>query len=369
LEQVEWSSGDRGGATLEKRHTIKDVAKIAGVSIATVSRVATGSSRVREEVAQRVKAAAGKLGVDLQRRSKGKVLAFILSNRPMLHPFHSHILVGAEAQCAQSEWSMLFLTLSYPTTARWRDLHIPRILERRDLVSGFIVAGTTSQNLLDLLDHERLPFAVLGNNVLGDWRPEKHDVLWFDDIQGAAELSRYLLSLGHRDIWFVGNTRLPWFSRRYEGYRLAMQEAGLEPRLSEVDTERDQELGYLATKSLLARNGPVSAIFAGGDPTAEGVCKALRDCALRIPEDVSVVGFNDIESAMLHPPLTTVHVFTEQIGKRLAQMVLNRIEYPQMDPQHLTIPTQLVKRESCRTVGTARESTAIENTRGSGAVA
>lgn len=353
---------------MEKRHTIKDVAKIAGVSIATVSRVATGSSRVSEEVLQRVKAAANKLGVDLNRRGRGKVLAFILSNRPMLHPFHSHILVGAEAQCSQTEWSMLFLTLSYSTTARWRDLHIPRILERRDLVSGFIVAGTTSQNLLDLLDHERLPFAVLGNNVLGDWRPEKHDVLWFDDIQGAVELTRYLLSLGHRDIWFVGNTRLPWFARRFKGYRQAMEEAGLEPRSSEVDTDLDQELGYLATKSLLAKNAPVSAIFAGGDSNADGVCRALRDCALRIPEDISVVGFNDIEAAMLHPPLTTIHVFTDQIGKRLAQMVLNRIECPQMEPQHVTIPTQLVKRESCRAARAARESAAAESVRGSGVV-
>jgi len=348
---------------VEKRHTIKDVAKLAGVSIATVSRVATGSSRVSEEATQRVKDAAEKLGVDLNRRGKGKVIAFILSNRGMLHPFHSHILVEAEEYCSRHDWSMLFLTLSYSPSVRWRDLHIPRVLERRDLVSGFIVAGTNSQNLLDLLDHERLPFAVLGNNVLGDWRPEKHDVLWFDDVQGGAELTRYLQSLGHRDIWFAGNTRLPWYARRYSGYCQAMQEAGLDTRLSEVDTEKEQELGYLATKSLLARNAPVSAIFAGGDSTAEGVLKALRDRGLRIPEDISVAGFNDIEAMLIHPPLTTVHVFTEQIGRKLAQMVLNRIAHPYLEPQHVTIPTQVVKRESCRALAGVREVAVGENLR------
>jgi LacI family transcriptional regulator len=330
-----------------KKHTARDVAELAGVSIATVSRLATGSSRVSQEVAQRVLKAAADLGVDLSRRRKNRVIAFILSNRNMLHLFHSHVLVEAEAHCSRSDWSMLFLPLTYSPTTSWRDLHIPRILERRDLISGFIIAGTNFQNLLDRLDHERLPFAVLGNNVLGEWQPEKHDVVWFDDIQGAFELTRYLQSLGHQDIWFVGNTRLTWFARRYSGYCQAMRVAGLDVHLAEVDSENDHDLGFLATKSLLASKAPVSAIFAGGDGPAEGVFKALRDYALRIPEDMSVAGFDDVLATALHPPLTTVHVFTELIGKQLAQMVLNRIEGPYIEPQHATIPTQLARRESC----------------------
>jgi LacI family transcriptional regulator len=80
---------------------------------------------------------------------------------------------------------------------------------------------------LDWLIQESIHFSILGNNVQGEWRPEKCDVVWFDDQLGAYELTRHLLTLGHRHIWFVGNCQLPWFSRRYEGYRRAMAEANL----------------------------------------------------------------------------------------------------------------------------------------------
>jgi DNA-binding LacI/PurR family transcriptional regulator len=99
---------------------------------------------------------------------------------------------------------------------------------------------------------------------------------------------------------------------------------------------------------LISREKAVTAIFAGGDPAVQGVYKALHDCGLRVPEDVSVAGFNDVEAPSMHPPLTSVRVFTEQIGRQLSRMLLNRIENPGLPNQDVTIPTQLIKRESCR---------------------
>jgi len=95
--------------------------------------------------------------------------------------------------------------------------------------------------------------------------------------------------------------------------------------------------------------------MAGGDPTAQGVYKALLDCGLRIPEDMSVAGFDDIEAMLLQPPLTTVQAFPEQVGKRLAQMLLQRLSRPDLPPQQSVIPTQLVKRESCRAPQSTQE--------------
>lgn len=336
-----------------KRKTFQQVANLAGVSLATVSRVANGSARVRPEVLQRVKEAAVKLGVDLYRQSKANVIAFLLCNRDLLHPFHSRVLVGAEAHCAAHNYNMLFMSLRYSPTVPWRELYLPPILQRREVVRALIVAGVNSQNFLDLLDHKTIAFTILGNNVIGPWHPEKYDVVWFDDIQGGYEATHYLQSLGHRDIWFVGNYRLPWFARRYEGYRRRMEEVGLTPQQAGIESGSEQEVGYLATKSILVQKKPVTAIFTGSDSAAEGTYRALRDFGLRTPEDVSVVGFNDIEAAMLHPPLTTVRVFSEQVGQHLADLLLRGLAHPELPPQHFTIPTQLVKRESCRPLGRA----------------
>jgi LacI family transcriptional regulator, galactose operon repressor len=332
---------------VKKKVTLQDVARAAHVSVATVSRVVTGGARVNPEIAERVKLAGRKLGIDLRRRDRTKVMGFLLSNREMLHPFHSRLLSGAEAYCATHDYNLLFHCFRYEAKVPWRELHVPAVLKRRDLVSGFIVAGANSQNLLEWLTREGIYFTILGNNVLGEWQHEKYDVVWFDDRLGAFELTRHLLSLGHRQIWFVGNCQLPWFSRRYEAFCKAMNDAGLPPHLSEVDSEKDFEVGYLGTKSILSRNETPTAILAGGDPTARGVYKALLDCGFKVPQDMSVAGFDDIEAAMLHPPLTTVQAFPEQVGKRLAQMLLERLNQPDLPPQQIIIPTQVVKRESC----------------------
>jgi DNA-binding LacI/PurR family transcriptional regulator len=339
-----------------KKATFREVAKRAGVSAPTVSRLVTGRAYVSPQIAERVKSAARQLGVDLFRGSRSKVIVFVLSNRDMLRSFHAHILAGTEAYCAARGWNTLFLTFRYQACVPWKELHLPPILERRDAVSGFVVAGTNFTNLLELLNHKDIPFAVLGNNVVGEWKPDGYDVVWFDDIQGAYEITQHMLSLGHRDLWYVGNMHLPWYARRYQGYARAMEEAGISPCVSHIESDNNGDIGFLATKSILARRQRVTAIFAGADCVAEGVYRALRDSGLSVPQHVSVAGFDDIEASFLHPHLTTVRVFTEQIGKCLAEMVLTRIESPGKAFRQLTIPTQLVRRDSCEPPSAAKET-------------
>jgi DNA-binding LacI/PurR family transcriptional regulator len=333
---------------MARKTSFLNVARLAQVSPATVSRVASGIARVNPEVAERVRNAAESLGIDLHRGRKANIVGFLLGNRQMLHAFHSRILAGAEAYCSARGYSVLFLPYQYSFNVPWRLLRVPQIWRRRDVICGVIVAGANAQNVLDLLSHHRIPFTAFGNNVTGDWRHEEYDAVWFDDILGSYEMTQHLQFLGHRDIWFVANCQLPWFARRYQGYRRAMEEAGLTPRLSEVHSDKAGELGYLAAKSLLSRGESVSAIFAGDDYVAGGVYKALSACGLRIPEEVSVVGFSDVEAEILNPPLTTARVFPEQVGKHLAQQLLDRVAKPSSSVQHCTIPTQLVIRASCR---------------------
>jgi DNA-binding LacI/PurR family transcriptional regulator len=334
-----------------RRVGVEEVAREARVSMATVSRVVNGSQAVTPLLRERVVKAAVKLGFDLEGKRKSRIIAFVLSNRAVLHPFHSAVLVGAEAYCAAHDYGLLFLPVQYSSEVPWKDLHLPEALRRQDIIRGAIVAGTNSQNLLDFLAQKGIGVVTLGNNVAGEWRKDGCSVVYFDDVDGAYGLTRYLQGLGHRHIWFVGNCRMPWFRRRFEGYSKAMEEADLQPLKNEIDSEDAEDIGFLATKSILKSGQPVTGIFAGEDAAARGVYKALQEAGLRIPADISVAGFNDIpEAAALTPPLTTVRVFTDQVGKQMAELVLRKIDQPDLGPQTVTIPTKLIKRESCAAI-------------------
>jgi DNA-binding LacI/PurR family transcriptional regulator len=129
---------------------------------------------------------------------------------------------------------------------------------------------------------------------------------------------------------------------------------------STVDSEDEIEVGYLGTKSLLARGGPLTAIFAGNDVTAQGVYKALRNSGLRVPEDISVVGCDDTLGSCLHPALTTVREFPEQLGKQMVELALGQIDAPNRPSQHVTVPTELIRRDSCQAIVPSTEVAGAE---------
>jgi LacI family transcriptional regulator, galactose operon repressor len=338
------------------RSGFKEVASAAGVSLATVYRVAAGRTTVDPDIRKRVKEEALRLEVELSKRTKPKSMVFLLCNRERLHSFHSRILVGAHDYCATQGWDLLFATFNYPTQANWKELHLPRVLCRSSIARGVILAGTNSQSFLTALAENGISSAVVGNNLVGaSGQLLPADVVFSDDTNGAYEMTRYLQTLNHRNIWFVGNIALPWFARCYEGYIRAMDGAGLAPLLSGIDSCIDQEIGYLATKSVLRRGEPVTAVFAGTDPTAQGVFKAALETGLKIPTDLSIAGCNDTYGALLHPPLTTIREYPEQIGNQLARFVLERADQPELPFRQITIPTALVKRESCHPRSEVRE--------------
>jgi LacI family transcriptional regulator len=330
------------------RVRIQDVARAAGLSSATVSRVLNGSERVSPQLHERVIKTALRLGFNVERRNDSRIVAFLLSNRSVLLPFHSAVLVGAEVHCSANDFGVLFLPLQCSPKLPWREIHVPRLLQNCRVVRGVICVGTNSQNLLDALSARRLSIVCLGNNVVGDWQSDKYSAVYFDDIGGVQEATNYLQSLGHRDIWFVGNCQLAWYARRSRGYRRAMEEAGLPTLIRDLNIDNSEDLGYLATKSILSEGRPITAIVAGDDTTARGAYRALTDHGLRIPAHVSVIGVNDtIEAAALIPPLTSVRVFTDQLGKQMAELLLTQISHLNARPQIVTLPTRLIRRESC----------------------
>ena len=333
----------------ERKTTLKDVARLAKVSSATVSRVASGNPQVDPEIQSAVYTAAKKLGIDLSETRKNRAIAFVLGNRDTVNEFQSRILLGAESYCAQHNWDLQFISFRCDLYAPPANLRLPEALTRPNRVSGVILSGTHSVSILSALREKRIPFSVVGNNIVGEWRPEEYDCVSTDDVRGSAEITQYLISQGHRAIWFIGNQRLPWFARCAEGYSRTMKEAGLEPRFSEIRSE-DRELGYLAIKSLLASGERPTGVFAGTDEVASGVYQALQESGILIPDDISVAGFNDTLGELLHPGLTTAREFPKELGSHLAEFTLRRIQDPSLPPQQLTVPTELVRRESVRRI-------------------
>jgi LacI family transcriptional regulator len=343
--------------SVKKKHSFKDLAKLAKVSAATVSRVARGQASVDPAIRMRVRKAAEQLGINLeeQRHERSSIVAFMLSNRDVLHSFQARILLGAEAYCASQNRELLFMSFRYSPSIRPKEMHLPQILGERSVVRAVILGGFNSPNMLMALREREIAFSVLGNNVIGQWSPGDYNAVYSDDVQGAYDLTSHLIGEGHRDIWFIGDIALPWYGRCAEGYRQRMVKAGLEPRFSEIHSD-DRQLGYLAMRSILSRREPVTAVFAGSDQIARGIYDALRQSGLRIPDDISVAGFNDTEAALMDPPLTSVREFPEELGKHLGEFVLNRVQEPGREPQQLTIPTQVIVRGSTRSLS-SRTST------------
>ncbi len=339
-------AGHKGAAARDpKRYA--DVARRAKVSLNTVSRIAQGSQDIAPSVQASVVAAANDLGVSLASESSNRTITFVLGNRDIINEFQSKILLGAEGFCTSHDWGLHFISFRSDLSAPSGSVVLPEALTEASRTGGVILSGTHSANILAALTDRNIPFSLVGNNIVGDWQPERYDCVFTDDVRGSAEITRYLISQGHRNIWYIGNQRLPWFARCARGYRQAMKEADLEPRFSEIGSE-DRELGYLAVKSLLTSGERPTALFVGTDQAASGVYQALQESGIRIPDDISVAGFNDTIGEVLHPGLTTVREFPRELGVHLAEFTIRRINEPDLPPQQLVMPTELIRRESVR---------------------
>ena len=163
------------------------------------------------------------------------------------------------------------------------------------------------------------------------------------------EATRYLISLGHRDVWFIGDTNLPWYKNRYEGYSRAMREAKLEPLAQTLSLSDDSFLnGMSSVQVLLEQSRRITAVLAGNDEIAYGAWEALHKAGLDVPRDVSLVGFDDQHGMARLQSLTSVRVEATEVGRQLAKMAIAKIKSKGQRVPEVLLPTKLVKRDTCR---------------------
>ncbi len=327
--------------------TIHDVAKKAGVSPSTVSRVLNDRPGISEETRQRVLQAARELGYlpDMAARTlvSGRTynLGFLVHPRHTLgpHSFYGEVLAGADEEARKHGYHIIFAADGSNKT--------PAVIQQ-NRVDGLILAGCDiPRDVITSLKLQNVPIVLVDNHV------PKVDSIVTDNVGGAYEAVSYLIELGHRRIGFV----CEWFqdlsfAERFEGYKKALQEHGLpfDERLIAEGAPRQPQTGYIAMQRLLSQVTPEimpTAIFAANDLTAVESMRALREHGFRVPDDVAVVGFDDGELARhVVPPLTSVRVFRKEMGALAVRRLLTLLEHPHEPPLHTRVFTELVIRES-----------------------
>jgi LacI family transcriptional regulator len=344
--------------------TIRDVARASNVSIATVSRVFNDSPLVSEDTRLRVVAAGSRLGY-----WPNGIARSLITNRthtlglllPDLHgEFFSEVIHGVDLM-SRSKGFHLLVSRSSSSAEELTDA----LRSMRGRVDGLVVMAPD-------VDASRALRHAAGHVPIVLLNPECAlpgcDTVTIANVQGAHDVVRHLIGLGHRRIaTLTGPTQNIDARQRLEGYRAALAEAGLDAA-AELEFHGDftERSGYEAALELLRQQGRTTAIFVANDHMAVGVMGALQESGRKVPDDYALAGFDDIPMARyMTPPLTTVHVDLLALGQRAVELLTDpgRTEGP-AEGRHEVLATTLVVRGSCGANGPRRGDSGLRWDRG-----
>jgi len=336
-----------------ERVTMARIAELSGVSLSTVSLVLRGRPGVGPETRQRVLEVARELGYLPPKltapyapplSSVGLILKSDPGYVPQPNKFYSQVVAGIEEACRRQGINLLYATLpvdedSYP-------LDLPRILTEEDSTGGLLLVGAfLNEALRQVMDRHSVPVVLVDAYAAGG----TYDAVVSDNLSGAYQAVTYLIRQGHRHIGLVGYhpSAYPSIEERRNGYQQALADQGISDQyVAECHIVNPEEIAA-ATAELLRSHPGLTAIFGVNDDVAVAVMEAARQAGRRIPEDLSVVGFDDIELAgCVSPPLTTVHVDKVGMGRLAVQLLANRAEHPEASPVKAFICPRLIERHS-----------------------
>ena len=338
--------------------TAKDVARQAGVSIATVSRVVNKQANVGPQMRARVLQAIEALGYQPSRTAqrlrakRGHVIGLIISD--VQNPYFTAVARGIEDVAYQHGYSLILCNSDEDSEKE----HLYLDVMRAEAVAGVILATTVEDNPgVRQLVSNAIPVVAIDRQLTDP----TIDSVMVDSVQGTVEAMSYLIELGHRRIGFIGGSlTITTMRERRDGYLLAHQRHGLpvSPQLMQFGAPK-QTGGYACALELLRQQPMMTAVFASNNLMAMGALKAILERGLRIPEDISVVSFSDMPwGSLLQPSLTVISQPDYELGQKAAELLVERLRRPDKPVSHLQLDLKLIVRASTGRPGVT-ERTAV----------
>lgn len=331
---------------MAKKVTIRQVAEEAGVSVTTVSQILNDKGgRFSQETRDRVLAVKDRLHYvpDFNARNlilhSSKMLGVLIPD--LSNPFFSSFVRGIQDYSRYATYMPMVFSANHDV--KLETYYLGKLLEHS--VDGLIIASAsiTAEAIDKLVKPMQVPYLLFDQNQIANLA----DRIEVDDYHGGYLAGQHLAKLGHRHMGIM----LPEDStinvqKRLQGFKKAMHDAGLNAdNCIEIYASFSMESGYQATQKVL--DSGVSAIFCADDLLAIGLYRGLNERGLKVPDDLSIVGYDDIELAKyIHPQLTTIAQPVSEIGRESAHLLVNRLENPDIDRQLIKFPVKLVKRES-----------------------
>jgi LacI family transcriptional regulator len=340
-----------------KRVKLSDIAHKSGVSISTVSLVLRNKPGIPPETRQRVLKAAQELGYRPRKSAAHSQLALVQLHNlglvvksepglaPQANPFYSHVLAGIEEACRQKGINLLYATL--PVDEKNHPIEVPRLLVEESTDGLLVVGALVNGALAPVLEQKAVPIVLVDAYALSG----RYDAVVSDNVGGACQAVSYLIERGHRHIGLLGSCpdAYPSLRERRQGYIQALQERGM-AKTYFADCTPKKETAFEAATLLLSQHPQVTAIFGCNDEVALAAMRAAQASGRQVPEELSVIGFDDIDLAQhVTPPLTTLRVDKVDMGRRAVQLLISRVEFPDAEPATLVIHPSLIERESVST--------------------
>ncbi|MED4280287.1 LacI family DNA-binding transcriptional regulator [Priestia megaterium] len=324
--------------------TIYDVAKEAGVSISTVSKVLNNTGSIAEKTRKKVRDTMHQLdyqpSVVASVKKRIQTIGLLIPN--IANPFMAEIARGIENHVKKFGFSLMICSTDNDLK---NEIEYISILKQKYIDGIIIATGLKEDKAIKELLKADIPVALLSRDVSS----LAVDAVLVDDFLGGYEATKHLISLGHKRIAMITeDIRFPTIGARFEGYKRALEEAGLpydESLVSLNNTSLDE--GKQSTRELLHLSIPPTAIFASTEFLAIGAIQGAREFKIKVPRDLSIIGFDDtVLSTICDPPLTTIAQPIHEMSKKVVELLIQEIEDSKETKQRIVLSPKLVVRAS-----------------------